>query len=132
MDPGSTPPSKLYLDFICSTMPEVRLTAALFLGLTCLQLTTAQYFIQPRDAKAAGGGEAWARQSQCPQVASRGSAECAGQRSTCWSPGVRDLDCPSSGLCCFNGCVNICEGPQSPPPPPPPRTEPVLVPIIPM
>jgi hypothetical protein len=38
--------------------------------------------------------------------------------------GVRDLDCPSSGLCCFNGCVNICEGPSEPripiPPPPPP------------
>jgi hypothetical protein len=25
------------------------------------------------------------------QVARRGFAECGGQRSTCWSPGVRDL-----------------------------------------
>ena len=23
-------------------------------------------------------------------------------------PGVPDLDCPNSGLCCFNGCVNVC------------------------
>ena len=23
-------------------------------------------------------------------------------------PGVPDLDCPDSGLCCFNGCVNVC------------------------
>ena len=53
---------------------------------------------------------------KCPHVAPRSPYECAGQSSTCWSPGVRDTDCPSNGLCCFNGCVNICG-----PPPPTPR-----------
>ena len=33
-----------------------------------------------------------------------------GQQSTCWSPGVRDLDCANQGYCCFNGCANVCEG----------------------
>ena len=26
----------------------------------------------------------------------------------CWSAGTYDLDCPNSGLCCFDGCVNRC------------------------
>ena len=53
----------------------------------------------------------------CPNVPQKSDWECSGQSSTCWSPGVRDTDCPSHGLCCFNGCVNICQGPTRSPPP---------------
>lgn len=34
--------------------------------------------------------------------------KCEYVKHQCWSPGVRDQDCPGEGLCCFNGCVNIC------------------------
>ena len=44
----------------------------------------------------------------CPVIPPKTPYECTGQASTCWSPGVRDTDCPGHGLCCFNGCVNIC------------------------
>ena len=37
-------------------------------------------------------------------------AECQGRTSNCWSPGVRDLDCLESALCCFDGCANVCQG----------------------
>ena len=43
---------------------------------------------------------------KCP--AAQPQASCAGRRSTCWSPGVRDLDCPGHGLCCYDGCANTC------------------------
>merc|ERR1719166_413622 len=36
--------------------------------------------------------------------------ECEGRKSNCWSPGVRDLDCLDSALCCFGGCANVCLG----------------------
>ena len=37
------------------------------------------------------------------------------QFSTCWSPGVRDLDCPGQGYCCFDGCAATClAGSQKP------------------
>ena len=36
--------------------------------------------------------------------------ECRGRTSNCWSPGVRDLDCLDSALCCFDGCANVCQG----------------------
>ena len=52
---------------------------------------------------------------KCPHIAPKSSLECTGQASTCWSPGVRDTDCPSHGLCCFDGCVNICQSPPAPP-----------------
>jgi len=56
----------------------------------------------------------------CPVIPPKTPYECTGQASTCWSPGVRDTDCPGHGLCCFNGCVNIChagEARQTPPAP---------------
>jgi len=37
-------------------------------------------------------------------------AVCRGRTSNCWSPGVRDLDCLDSALCCFDGCANVCQG----------------------
>jgi len=36
--------------------------------------------------------------------------QCTGRQSDCWSPGVRDLDCLNSSLCCFDGCANRCQG----------------------
>merc|ERR1712012_969200 len=36
--------------------------------------------------------------------------ECEGRKSNCWSPGVMDLDCLDSALCCFDGCANVCLG----------------------
>jgi len=45
----------------------------------------------------------------CPAASPLSPAECAGSVSTCWSPGQRDTDCPGAGLCCYNGCSNICE-----------------------
>jgi len=66
---------------------------------------------------------------KCPIVAPRDPASCGGRTSQCWSPGVRDTDCPGHGLCCYDGCANICGGaPAPPPPPPPPR---VVVPVPP-
>ena len=32
------------------------------------------------------------------------------QKSQCWSPGVRDTDCPNHGLCCYDGCAYTCYG----------------------
>jgi len=57
----------------------------------------------------------------CPQVSAKTPYECTGESSTCWSPGVRDTDCKDHGLCCFNGCVNVC---QSSPPQQQTRTTP--------
>ena len=54
------------------------------------------------------------RDPKCPRIAPKSPVECAGQASTCWSPGVKDTDCPSHGLCCFDGCVNICQSPPAP------------------
>ena len=34
---------------------------------------------------------------KCPKVAPKNPEQCKGQRSTCWSPGVEDIDCPNSG-----------------------------------
>lgn len=50
----------------------------------------------------------------CPNTAPLPRSTCAGKTSTCWSPGVRDTDCPGHGLCCFDGCVNVCIGAVAP------------------
>ena len=48
---------------------------------------------------------------QCPfvQEAQERMVDCkfAG-RSNCWNVGSFDLSCPSTGLCCFDGCFNRC------------------------
>ena len=45
----------------------------------------------------------------CPKIETKPHAICKNfTQHTCWSEGVRDLDCPLSGLCCFDGCVNTC------------------------
>ncbi len=49
----------------------------------------------------------------CPEISNKSHEICKNyQHDTCWSPGVRDLDCPLSGLCCFDGCVNSCLPPN--------------------
>ena len=50
---------------------------------------------------------------KCPIIGSLPASECRGTKSTCWSPGVRDTDCPGHALCCFDGCANTC--PDNPP-----------------
>ena len=39
----------------------------------------------------------------------RRQSDCKNSKTpNCWSAGTYDLDCPNSGLCCFDGCVNRC------------------------
>merc|ERR1712090_120744 len=58
------------------------------------------------------GGDA----GECP--APGAGTNCDGAVSNCWSPGQRDTDCPNNGLCCFDGCADLCvDGPAPPPPP---------------
>ena len=45
--------------------------------------------------------------STCPPV--RKNVQCEYVKHQCWSLGVPDLDCPGFGLCCFNGCNNMCQ-----------------------
>ena len=44
----------------------------------------------------------------CPDFTLRERHECHNIQHQCWSPGVPDADCPDHGLCCFDGCSNIC------------------------
>jgi hypothetical protein len=45
----------------------------------------------------------------CPVIHAKPEEECQAQEpSTCWSPGVPDLDCENAALCCFDGCFNHC------------------------
>ena len=44
------------------------------------------------------GGDA----GSCPAAEPLSPDQCAGQVSTCWSPGQRDTDCPGNGLCCVS------------------------------
>ena len=55
----------------------------------------------------------------CPPVVAPVAGQCRGQVSQCWSPGVPDLDCPGSSLCCYDGCANVCVAPAPAPVPAP-------------
>ena len=46
--------------------------------------------------------------AKCPRVPSLPQKMCASSRPNCWSSDTFDLDCPNSGLCCFDGCHNRC------------------------
>ena len=46
--------------------------------------------------------------NSCPKLPTRSRQACQNARPNCWSAGQFDLDCPQSGLCCFDGCVNRC------------------------
>lgn len=73
------------------------------------------------DGGAGGDGDV----GECPAPSSGG--DCAGAVSNCWSPGQRDTDCPSNGLCCFDGCADTCvDGPKPTPKPYEPPVEPVI------
>jgi len=74
------------------------------------------------DAGAGGEGDV----GECPAASPGSEEECIGTVSNCWSPGQRDTDCPSNGLCCFDGCADTCvDGPKPTPPPYKPQVEPV-------
>ena len=62
----------------------------------------------------AGAAANFLEDPKCPPA--QAASSCAGRRSTCWSPGVRDTDCPGHGLCCFDGCANTCVGQAAPQP----------------
>ena len=47
----------------------------------------------------------------CPHFTLQEKSECPHIKHQCWSPGVPDADCPHHGLCCFDGCNNICLAP---------------------
>merc|ERR1711892_982624 len=36
--------------------------------------------------------------------------QCGRRPSNCWSVGLADTDCIGNGLCCFDGCANVCQG----------------------
>ena len=48
----------------------------------------------------------------CPEFTLREKTECHKIHHQCWSPGVPDEDCPHHGLCCFDGCNNVCLHPS--------------------
>ena len=45
---------------------------------------------------------------KCTFATPKPANSCLDKKANCWSAGVLDLDCPNSGLCCFDGCVNTC------------------------
>ena len=54
-------------------------------------------------AEGAFGGDGGESSSgTCPARDPLSPEECDGSVSTCWSPGVRDTDCPFNGLCCVS------------------------------
>ena len=50
----------------------------------------------------------------CPHFTLREKEECPTIKHQCWSPGVPDQDCPYHGLCCFDGCINVCINAHAP------------------
>eukprot|EP00092_Neocalanus_flemingeri_P015375 GFUD01016638.1.p1 GENE.GFUD01016638.1~~GFUD01016638.1.p1 ORF type:complete len:648 (-),score=103.17 GFUD01016638.1:526-2469(-) len=73
---------------------------------------------------------------KCPAASPKSPRACKGQRSNCWSPGVKDTDCPGHGLCCYDGCANTCYADTKPSPsnnqpirrPPPTTPKPIIPP----
>ena len=49
----------------------------------------------------------------CPHFTLKEKIECPVINHQCWSPGVPDEDCPDYGLCCFDGCNNVCLDPST-------------------
>ena len=47
-------------------------------------------------------------ETKCPRAPSLPQKMCINSRPNCWSSDTFDLDCPNSGLCCFDGCHNRC------------------------
>jgi len=47
------------------------------------------------------------RPTECPPPV-MDSCNPATSIANCWSPGSEDVDCVDNGLCCYNGCANVC------------------------
>jgi len=47
------------------------------------------------------------RPTECPPP-SLESCDPTTSIANCWSPGSEDVDCAENGLCCYNGCANVC------------------------
>jgi len=86
---------------------------------------------------AISNGRKFLEDPKCPPASPRTPRQCKGQRSTCWSPGVKDTDCPGHGLCCYDGCANTCYSDTKPSPsnnqpirrpPPTPKPKPIVPP----
>jgi len=103
-----------------------------------LQITSAEPEADPQFGHAFVANRLGSPSQQgCQNVAPLPRNACAGKTSSCWSPGVRDTDCPGHGLCCFDGCINVCLGQAAPfvapvPPPLPPPVVPISKNIIPI
>jgi hypothetical protein len=55
----------------------------------------------------------WGRETGCPLIHAKSAEECSGRVSDCWSPNTFDVDCNNGAdLCCFDGCVNVCDAPK--------------------
>ena len=65
-------------------------------------------YIEPSQAQAPSADPALDDQNKCPLIDPKPPGSCLDKKANCWSAGVPDLDCPNSGLCCFDGCVNTC------------------------
>ena len=48
----------------------------------------------------------------CPHFESKEKDHCHNINHECWSVGVPDEDCPYNGICCFDGCNNVCLNPE--------------------
>ena len=51
----------------------------------------------------------------CPSVEPISKEHCPHVTFQCWHPGKPDADCPHNGLCCFDGCYNVCLDPHQHP-----------------
>jgi len=77
-------------------------------------------------ASGVGGGENGG--GSCPAANPLSPDQCAGAVSNCWSPGFTDTDCPNNGLCCFDGCADLCvDGPKPQPQPQAPKPRPEII-----
>jgi len=91
--------------------------------LKCRQVSTAEC-----QALWDQGGDCHYVLDACPVVASLPISQCAGQENSCWAIGQPDVDCPNYGLCCFNGCANVCSA-EGPAPLPAPLPVPAPIPV---
>ena len=46
---------------------------------------------------------------KCPMIMAKAEETCVDVKSTCWSPGQKDVDCLDEELCCFDGCAHHCK-----------------------
>lgn len=54
---------------------------------------------------------------KCPTAVHADRETCVDTKSTCWSPGQKDVDCLDEELCCFDGCAHHCKKPELSNPP---------------